>query len=70
MSPPQTRRIVQKTRRLAASLGIELRPPVDDAAAGVRLMMRSTVEPNSPAAQVQATGRSLKASVKAIYVVA
>jgi hypothetical protein len=62
MSPPQTRRIIQKIRRLAASLGIELRSLVDDAASGMRLIMRRTVEPDLPAAQVQATGHSQRAT--------
>ena len=63
MSPPKTMSMIQKIRRLAASLGIGLRPPVDDAAAGVRLMRRSTDGPNSPAAQVRATGRRQRAII-------
>jgi hypothetical protein len=57
MSPPQAKRMVQKIRRLAASLGIRSRPPLGDAAAGVRLRRQSADEPNLPAAHVQATAR-------------
>jgi hypothetical protein len=56
MSPPQTSRMVQKIRRLAASLGIGSRLPMDDTAAGVRPMMRSTDAPNIPAAQLRLMG--------------
>jgi hypothetical protein len=62
MSPPQAKRMVQKIRRLAASLGIRSRQPIGDAAAGVRPMMRSIDEPNIPAAQFRAMGRRQIAS--------
>jgi hypothetical protein len=62
MSPPHIRRMIQKIRRLAASLGIGLRPPVDDTAAGVRLIAWNSAEPNIPTAQVRATDRRQKAS--------
>jgi hypothetical protein len=57
MSPPQPSRMVQKIRRLAASLGIQSRPLTSNAAAGVRPLMRSTDEPNIPAAHFRVTGR-------------
>jgi hypothetical protein len=56
MSPPQPSRMVQKIRRLAASLGIQSKPLMSDAAAGVRPLMRSTDEPNIPAAHFRVTG--------------
>jgi hypothetical protein len=48
--------MIQKIRRLEASLGIRSRPPVDGTAAGVRLMLQSADEPNIPAAQIRTTG--------------
>jgi len=57
MSPAQPSRMVQKIRRLAASLGIQPRPLTSDAAAGVRPMRRSTEEPHIPAAHLCITGR-------------
>jgi len=42
INPPKIRRIVQKIRRLAASLGIESDAPMDDAASGVTSMVRHT----------------------------
>jgi len=41
MSPPQTRSIVQKIRRVAASLGIQQGPPVSYAMVGDRSALRS-----------------------------
>jgi hypothetical protein len=49
--------MIQKIRRLAASLGIYSRPPLGDAAAGARLMMRGAEASKIPAAQVQGIDR-------------
>jgi hypothetical protein len=57
MSPPMIRRMIQKARRLAASLGIDSRPPMGDAAAGVRSTLQSADELKIPAAHARLTGR-------------